>query len=184
MENNELNEEFIDNESDLSDENYEHKNENKESDSESEVAELNEKIKKLENDLAFSRADFYNYRQRTTKERQELRKHAQEDLIISILPVLDNLDRALDAADSNDTKSIITGVDMVRRQFLNILENFGVSTIQNIGEDFKPELHDAKATQPVDDPEQDGKILNVLLKGYKTNDKILRPAQVIVGKLN
>ena len=120
MENNELNEEFIDNESDLSDENYEHKNENKESDSESEVAELNEKIKKLENDLAFSRADFYNYRQRTTKERQELRKHAQEDLIISILPVLDNLDRALDAADSNDTKSIITGVDMVRRQFLNL----------------------------------------------------------------
>ena len=175
MENNELNDEITENESDLTDENTE---------SNTEISDLEAKIKQLEHDLAFSRADFYNYRQRMTKERQELRKHAQEDLITSILPVLDNLDRALDAANSEDTKSIITGVEMVRRQFLSILENFGVSIIQNIGEDFKPELHDATATQTVEDPEQDGKILNVLLKGYKTKDKILRPAQVIVGKLN
>ncbi len=147
-------------------------------------SELESKIKQLENELALSRADFYNYRQRMSKERLELRKHAQEDLIVSILPVLDNLDRALSAANSEDTKSIVTGVDMVRRQFLSILENFGVSIIQTEGEIFKPELHDAAATQEVDDPEQDGKILNELLKGYRTKDKILRPAQVIVGKLS
>ena len=152
-------------------------NENQESESEL-------KIKQLEHDLALSRADFYNYRQRMTKERQELRKHAQEDLIISILPVLDNLDRALEAANSEDTKSIITGVEMVRRQFLSILENFGVSIIQTVGENFSPTLHDAAATQEVEDPEQDGKILSELLKGYKTPEKILRPAKVIVGKSN
>lgn len=156
---------------------------NEDSQVNSQISELEEKIKNLEHDLALSRADFYNYRQRVNKERLELRKHAQEDLITSILPVLDNLDRALDAANSEDTKSIITGVDMVRRQFLSILENFGVSIIKTIGEDFKPELHDAAATQNVEDPEQNGKIINELLKGYKTKNKILRPAKVIVGKL-
>ena len=76
-------------------------------------------IESLKHELAVSRADFYNFRQRTVKERQETRRHAQEDLIISVLPVLDNLDRALEAAGAEDSKSIITGVEMVRRQFLN-----------------------------------------------------------------
>ena len=145
------------------------------------VAEENE-TEKLKHDLAVARADFYNFRQRTIKERSETRKHAAEDVITAILPVLDNLDRALDAANTEDTASIIKGVDMVRRQFVGVLENLGVSIIKAEGEKFDPALHDAAGTENVDDPELDGKVITERLKGYRTKDRVLRPAQVTVGK--
>ncbi len=137
---------------------------------------------KLKHELAVMRADFYNFRQRTIKERSETRKHATEDVITAILPVLDNLDRALDAASSEDTAGIIKGVDMVRRQFVGVLENLGVSIIKAAGEKFDPALHDAAGTENVDDPELDGKVITERLKGYRTKDRVLRPAQVTVGK--
>ena len=144
---------------------------------------LEEKIKTLEHDLAVARADFYNFRQRTIKERNETRKRAQEDAITEFLPVLDNLDRALEAANSEDTQSIIKGVEMVQRQFLNALENLGVSVIETKGENFDPNLHDAVATEKIEDSELDGKIIAERLKGYRTKEKVLRPAQVTVGKI-
>ncbi|MBQ3645804.1 MAG: nucleotide exchange factor GrpE [Synergistaceae bacterium] len=151
--------------------------------SETEGEDYEERIKTLEHELAVSRADFYNFRQRTIKERQETRKHAQEDVITEFLPVLDNLDRALEAASSEDTQSIIKGVDMVRRQFINALENLGVTIIEAQGEEFNPAIHDAVNTEQVEDPELDGKIIAERLKGYRTKDKVLRPAQVTVGKI-
>ena len=145
---------------------------------------LEEKINKLEHDLAVARADFYNFRQRTIKERQQTRKQAQEDVIIEILPVLDNLDRALEAADSEDAKSIIKGVEMVQRQFISVLENLGVSVIKAKGENFDPALHDAAGTEKIDDEELDGKVITERLKGYKTKDRVLRPTKVTVGRKN
>ena len=142
-----------------------------------------ERIKSLEQQVKTVTADFFNFRQRTTKERSETRKHATEDVIVSILPVLDNLDRALEAADSEDTAGIIKGVDMVRRQFVGVLETLGVSIIKAEGEKFDPALHDAAGTEKVDDPELDGKVLTERLKGYRTKDRVLRPTQVIVGKV-
>ena len=144
--------------------------------------DLQEKINSLEHDLAVMRADFYNYRQRAVKEKNETRKRSQEDVIIEILPVLDNLDRALSAAESEDTKSIITGVQMVQRQFINVLESLGVTVINSMEQTFDPSIHNASGTQTVEDEELDGKIINELLKGYRTKDRVLRPAQVIVGK--
>ena len=144
---------------------------------------LEEKIKELENDLAASRADFYNYRQRAIKERQEIRKRSAEDVIINILPVLDNLDRALEAASSEDSKSILKGVEMVQRQFISVLENLGVSVINSKGQAFDPTLHDATGTEEIEDPELDGKVTTERLKGYRTQERVLRPAQVLVGKL-
>ena len=141
-----------------------------------------ERIKSLEQQVKTVTADFFNYRQRTTKERSETRKHAAEDVIIAILPVLDNLDRALDAASSEDTASIVKGVDMVRRQFVGVLETLGVSIIKAEGEKFDPALHDAAGTEKVDDPDLDGKVVAERMKGYRTKDRVLRPAQVIVGK--
>ncbi|MBQ7216753.1 MAG: nucleotide exchange factor GrpE [Synergistaceae bacterium] len=141
-----------------------------------------ERIKSLEQQVKTVTADFFNYRQRTTKERSETRKHATEDVITAILPVLDNLDRALDAANTEDTASIIKGVDMVRRQFVGVLENLGMSIIKSEGEKFDPALHDAAGTENVEDPELDGKVIAERLKGYRTKDRVLRPAQVIVGK--
>ena len=145
---------------------------------------LNNKIKDLEHDLAVARADFYNYRQRVIKERQETRQRAKEEVIIEILPVLDNLDRALSAANAEDAKTIVTGVEMVQRQFVNALENLGVSAINAKGETFDPALHDAAGTEKVDDPELDGKVINEMLKGWRTKDRVLRASQVIVGKSN
>ncbi len=142
-----------------------------------------ERIKSLEQQVKTVTADFYNYRQRTTKERQETRKRALEDVITSILPVLDNLGRALEAASSEDTASIIKGVDMVQRQFLGVLEGLGVSVIKAEGEKFDPALHDASGTEQVENPELDGKVITVILDGYRTKDRVLRPAQVTVGKL-
>ena len=138
------------------------------------------KIKELEHDLAVVRADFYNFRQRSIKERQETRTRAKEDAVIEFLPVLDNLDRAL-GASNEDPSSIIKGVEMVHRQFVNALENLGVSAINAKGETFDPSLHDAAGTEQVEDPELDGKVINVMLTGWRTKDRVLRPAQVKVG---
>ena len=150
--------------------------------SENSEPDLEKKIKELEHDLAVAHADFYNYRQRTVKERQETRKRAQEDVIIEMLPVLDNLDRALEAANSEDAKGILKGVEMVQRQFLNVLENLGVSMIKAKGEVFDPALHDAAGTEKIEDPELEGKVITERLKGYRTKDRVIRPAQVTVGK--
>ena len=150
---------------------------------ESESEDLEAKIKELEHDLAVVRADFYNFRQRTIKERQETRQRAKEDAIIEFLPVLDNLDRALSAV-SEDPANIIKGVEMVHRQFINALENLGVSEIKAKGEIFDPALHNATGTESVEDSELDGKVINVMLGGWRTKDRVLRPAQVTVGKIN
>ena len=146
-------------------------------------SELEEKIKSLEHDLAVSRADFYNYRQRAIKERNETRKRASEDVIIAILPVLDNLDRALEAAHHGDANNILSGVEMVQRQFISVLEGLGVTAIKSQGEKFDPALHDASGTELVDDPELEGKVITERLKGYRTSERVLRPSQVTVGKL-
>ena len=152
---------------------------------ESERQELDPKdelIQSLKIQVKTVTADFYNYRQRTTKERLETRKRAQEDVIVSILPVLDNLDRALEAASSEDEASIIKGVEMVKRQFVGVLEGLGVSVIKSEGEKFDPALHDASGTEKVDDDNLDGKVIAERLKGYRTKDRVLRPAQVVVGR--
>ena len=139
-------------------------------------------IKELEHDLAVCRADSYNYRQRVIKERSETRKRSQEEVITAILPVLDNLNRALDSAHMDDGTNILTGVEMVQRQFMSVLDSLGVSEIKTQGEAFDPALHDASGTEEVDDPELDGKIITERLKGYRTKERVLRPAQVTVGK--
>ena len=146
-----------------------------------EVDPKDEQIASLTQQLKATTADFFNYRQRTTKERSETRRRAQDDVIIAILPVLDNLDRAL-VASSDDSASIVKGVEMVQRQFVGVLETLGVSIIKSEGEKFDPALHDAAGTEPVDDPDLDGKVITERLKGYRTKDRVLRPAQVIVGK--
>ena len=142
-----------------------------------------EQIESLTRQLKATTADFYNFRQRTTKERLETRKRAAEEVIIAILPVLDNLDRALEAAGSEDAKSILKGVEMVQRQFVSVLDGLGVSIIKAEGEKFDPALHDAAGTEQVDDPDLDGKVITERMKGYRTKERVLRPAQVTVGKI-
>ena len=152
-----------------------------EDDSQSETDKLKEEIDSLKKEIKTVRADFFNFRQRTIKERTETRSRAKEEVITEILPVLDNLDRAL-SASSEDTAGIVKGVEMVQRQFIGVLEGLGVSVIKTVGENFDPSIHDAAGTEKVDDSELDGKIITEILKGYRTKDRVLRPSKVIVGK--
>lgn len=151
---------------------------------EPEAAEaLKDRIAALEGELAAARADFYNYRQRVMKEKQEARRRAEEDVITALLPVLDNLDRALTAPEDGSAKDVLVGVRMVQRQFLSALEELGVSVIPAEGQRFDPNLHEAAGTAPVDDPEQDGAVVAEQLRGYRTKEgKVLRAARVMVGR--
>ena len=156
--------------------------ENTEDEGQDEAEKLKQEIDSLKTEIKTVRADFYNFRQRTIKEKTETRSRAKEEVITEILPVLDNLDRAL-TASSDDPAGIVKGVEMVQRQFLGVLEGLGVSIIKTDGENFDPALHDASGTEKVDDPDLDGKITAELLRGYRTKDRVLRPAKVTVGKI-
>ena len=153
-----------------------------ENDEPDEAEKLKQEIDSLKTEIKTVRADFYNFRQRTIKERSETRIRAKEEVITEILPVLDNLDRAL-SAGTEDTAGIVKGVEMEQRQFLGVLEGLGVSIIKTEGQKFDPSLHDASGTEKVDDPELDGVIITEILKGYRTKDRVLRPAKVTVGKM-
>ena len=153
-----------------------------EDDQQSEIDKLKQKIEELTVEIKTVRADSFNFRQRTIKERQETRTRAYEEVITAMLPVLDNLDRAL-SASADDPAGIVKGVEMVQRQFVSVLEGLGVSVIKSEGEVFDPSLHDASGTEKVEDPELDGKIITEQLKGYRTKERVLRPAKVTVGKI-
>ena len=148
----------------------------------SEEGALRERIAELEGELATVRADFYNYRQRMAKERQQMRRLVTDDTISALLPVLDNLDRALTVPEDGSAKDVLVGVGMVRRQFLSTLEELGVRIIPTEGASFDPALHDAVETVPVEDPELDGRILEELPRGYRTDERVLRASRVTVGK--
>ena len=143
---------------------------------------LGERVAELEGELAAARADFYNYRQRMAKERQQMRRLVTDDTISALLPVLDNLDRALTVPEDGSAKDVLVGVGMVRRQFLSTLEELGVRIIPTEGASFDPALHDAVETVPVEDPDLDGRILEELTRGYRTDERVLRASRVTVGK--
>ena len=140
-------------------------------------------MENLKNQLATARADLYNYRQRTERERMKSRKLIAEDKIAEFLPVLDNLDRALAVPEEVSAKDVLIGVRMVQRQFLYVLENSDVTVILTEACPFDPLLHDAVETEIVEDPDRDGIVLCELLRGYRTPERVLRPAQVRVGRL-
>lgn len=125
-------------------------------------------------------ADFENYRRRTQKEKEDLWKYASEQLIISLLPVLDNLDRALVARD-DDPVRVVEGVEMIYRQLQDILTREGLSSIPAAGEEFDPALHEAMMQQETDQY-PDNTVLEELQKGYLLKDKVIRPAMVKVAR--
>lgn len=149
-----------------------------------ESAEPEDKVAQLERELAAARADFYNYRQRVLKERNEIRRRALEDTVQEFLPVMDNLDRALTVPEDGSAKDVLVGVEMVRRQFIMKLDEMGISVIPTKGERFDPSMHEALASLPVESPEQDGTVIDEQMRGYRTKDRVLRAAQVVVGRAN
>jgi molecular chaperone GrpE (heat shock protein) len=151
------------------------------------IIELQKEVLDLQNKLALARADFFNYRQRVEKEKTRLRALISEDIVLDFIPVIDNLDRALNVPEDSTALDVLKGVRMVKKQFLSVLQDIGVEAISvNLNDElseFDPLLHDAVGMENVTDPNLDGKIVQELLKGYRTKERVLRPSQVRVGKL-
>jgi molecular chaperone GrpE len=125
-------------------------------------------------------ADFDNYRKRVAREQVELRRRANERLLNELLPVLDDLERALEAAAEHEEAKLEEGVRLVHRSLLGLVERHGLSEIETEGA-FDPHVHEALLAQPGEGAEE-GSVLQVLQKGYKLGDKVLRPARVIVAE--
>ncbi len=126
-------------------------------------------------------ADFDNYRKRVAREQVELTRRANERLLNELLPVLDDLERALEAAAEHEEAKLEEGVRLVHRSLLGLVERHGLSEIEAEGGAFDPHVHEALLAQPGEGAEQ-GAVLQVLQKGYRLGDKVLRPARVIVAE--
>ena len=125
-------------------------------------------------------ADFDNYRKRVARESAELSQRANERLLNELLPILDDLERALEAASQHEEATLEEGVRLVHRALLGLVERHGLKEIATEGA-FDPHVHEALLTQPGDGVEE-GAVLQVLQKGYTLGDRVLRPARVIVAE--
>lgn len=140
------------------------------------VAERDE----LKDQLLRARAEFDNYRKRIQRESELQRKRAAEKLLLDLLPVLDNLERALNHGQDTGESGLIEGVSMVFKQFLGVLDNYHVTPIVAVGELFDPNLHDAMTQQP-SETYAEGVVMNEFERGYYIGDAVLRPSKVLVS---
>jgi molecular chaperone GrpE len=128
-------------------------------------------------------ADFDNYKKRSAKERLELLNTAGKDIILSILPTIDDFERAIQAAENaKDVESVKEGMVLIKNKFFSSLEQRGLKAMNSVGEAFNPELQEAITEVPAPNEDMKGKVLDVIEKGYLLNDKIIRFAKVVVGK--
>ena len=148
-----------------------------------ELDEANEKIATLEDKYLRQVAEFDNYRKRTVKEKAELIKNGGERAIESILPVLDDFERALANMSKDENASeIMTGVELIYNKFVGILKQNGLQKIDTEGADFNTDFHEAIAMIPAPTEELKGKVLDCVQTGYTLNDKVIRHAKVAVGE--
>lgn len=128
-------------------------------------------------------AEFDNYRKRTSRERMELIKTADKDVIVSLLDVLDDSDRASEQMENTDNINVVKeGALLIFNKLKKILHSRGLQEMDSLHADFDAELHDAIAEVPAPSEELKGKVLDNIQKGYYLNDKIIRHAKVVVGK--
>jgi molecular chaperone GrpE len=149
-------------------------------------AELEEKLAEVErerdeylNDLKRVAADFENYRKRVARDQEGLVARAHERLVKELLPVLDDLERALEAAAEHEEAKLEEGVRLVHRELLEARAREGLVEVETEGQ-FDPHLHEALLSQPSD--QEDGSVIEVLQRGYRLGDRVLRPARVVVSQ--
>ena len=150
------------------------------------IEELEERLALLErerdeliDDVKRVAADFDNYRKRALRDQEALVARAHERLVKELLPVLDDLGRALEAAEEHEEAKLEEGVRLVHRELRDALAKEGLVEIETNGS-FDPHVHEALLTQPSE--EDDGAILEVIQKGYRLGDRVLRPARVVVSQ--
>ena len=146
------------------------------------LEEKEENIKTLQDKLLYLQADFENFKKLKIKEKQEILMFGNEVLIRQLLPVLDNLERALEhVSKTEDFKSIEEGVEITLNEFLKVLEKSGVTRVDALGKKFDPNIHEALYQEEKDDVEPDT-IVSEFQKGYMLNGRLIRPSRVSVSK--
>jgi molecular chaperone GrpE len=140
--------------------------------------EINDKYLRLS-------AEYDNFRKRSLKEKIDLIKTAGEDILLNILPVMDNFERALKSINNNlsdEGKAIIEGVELIYSKFKEFLQQRGVKEIDAIGKVFDTDLHEAITKIPVEQEDMKGKVIDVLEKGYRMHEKVIRFSKVVIGE--
>lgn len=148
---------------------------------EDQVDSKEKEIEDLKDSLQRLQADFNNYRRRSEKEKSEISIYANEKMITEILPVIDNMERALDSSLEEKESSIYKGIELVLKQLVDTLNKFGLEEINAQDIEFDPNFHYAVAQEEAEDMESN-KVIEVFQKGYKLSNKVVRPAMVKVSK--
>ncbi|HEX6284311.1 MAG TPA: nucleotide exchange factor GrpE, partial [Pyrinomonadaceae bacterium] len=152
----------------------------------SELKRVEAENAELKNQLARRQADFENFRKRVERERSETYNRVAADIAAKLLPVSDNLKRALEAeasveaAESDEFRHFLSGVDLIWKQLHGVLEALGVKPIPAVGEPFNPHVHEAVVTEATDEYEPDT-VMQEIVTGYRLGDKLIRPALVKVA---
>ena len=150
---------------------------------EDELKQAQEQLEEQKDKYLRLSAEFDNYRKRTMKEKAELILNGGEKTISSILPVIDDLERALQNMEkTTDIDSIKKGVELIYNKFITVLKQNGVAIIETKGQPLDTDFHEAIAVVPAPDEEQKGKILDCVQTGYTLNEKVIRHAKVVVGE--
>jgi molecular chaperone GrpE len=140
-----------------------------------EVAELNDKYLRLY-------SEFENMRRRNAKERIELTQTAGKDILLALLPVIDDFERALKSLEGDENNAAREGVELIHNKFLNILTQKGLTPMDSMGKEFDPEIHEAITKIPAPSKKLKGKVVDVIEKGYTLQNKVIRYAKVVVGE--
>jgi len=143
---------------------------------------LSEELAKEKDKFLRLFAEFENYKRRTSKERMELFKTAGQEVIVSLLPVLDDFDRAMKELAKSDDKEVFKGVELINVKFRETLKAKGLEMVEvNAGDVFDAEIHEAITQIPAPDKKMKGKVIDVIEKGFKLGDRIIRHPKVVVG---
>lgn len=151
-------------------------------DPEGRIQALEEQLSREKENYLRLYADFENYKKRSARDMQEFRKYANENLFRELLPIVDNLERAVESSESgqDDVRCIVEGVDLTLKEMLRLFDKFNLKPIEALGDAFDPSLHEAVG-QDVSDEYGRNTVMRVFQKGYKLHDRLIRPAMVIVS---
>ena len=142
-----------------------------------------EEIKELKEQLLYKAAEFDNFRRRTIKEKAELILNGSEKAVQAVLPVADDMERALENGEKTDDPQVLKeGMELIYQKFMKALESLGVKKIDTTDADFDVDFHEAIAMVPGMGDEKSGKVLDCVQTGYTLNDKVIRHAKVAVGQ--
>jgi molecular chaperone GrpE len=148
-----------------------------------EVKAAEEKVADLQDKYMRLSAEFDNYRKRTLREKMDLSKYAGENVLLGVIPLMDDFERALKHIDTTtDCVALKDGIDIIYGKFSDFLKQNGVKEIESLNSNFNVDLHEAIAKVPVEEADKKGKVIDVVQKGYYLQDKVLRFSKVIVGE--